>query len=47
MAFKIKLKFDKYWGECKFVMAIATVLDPQFKMTLINFSFQRFVKSLK
>ena len=41
MACKMKLKFDKYWGECNFVVAIAVVLDPQFKMTLINFSFPK------
>ncbi|XP_075663040.1 zinc finger BED domain-containing protein RICESLEEPER 2-like [Castanea sativa] len=41
MTCKMKLKFDKYWGECNFVMAIATVLDPRFKMTLINFSFPK------
>ncbi|KAL4649293.1 hypothetical protein ACB092_01G004900 [Castanea dentata] len=28
-------------GECNFVMVIAAVLDPQFKMTLINFSFPK------
>ncbi|KAL4619862.1 hypothetical protein ACB092_06G111400 [Castanea dentata] len=44
MACKMKLKFDKYWGECNFVMAIAVVLDPQFKMTLINFSFLKSIK---
>ena len=41
MACKMKLKFDKYWGECKFVMAIATMLDPRFRITLINFSFPK------
>ncbi|XP_075669822.1 zinc finger BED domain-containing protein RICESLEEPER 1-like [Castanea sativa] len=41
MACKIKLKFDKYCGECNFVMSIAAVLDPWFKMTLINFSFPK------
>ncbi|XP_050278147.1 zinc finger BED domain-containing protein RICESLEEPER 1-like [Quercus robur] len=41
MACKMKLKFDKYWGECNFVMVIAVVLDPRFKMTLINFSFPK------
>ncbi|KAM4069756.1 hypothetical protein ACB094_12G114000 [Castanea mollissima] len=41
MACKVKLKFDKYWGECNFVMVIAAVLNPRFKMTLINFSFPK------
>ena len=37
----MKLNFDKYWGECNFVMAIAAMLDPRFKMTLISFSFPK------
>ena len=47
MACKMKLKFDKYWGECNFVMAIAVVLDPQFKMTLIKFSFPKIYQGFK
>ncbi|KAK2987679.1 hypothetical protein RJ640_028927 [Escallonia rubra] len=29
MAMKMKEKFDKYWGECNLLMAIAAVLDPR------------------
>ncbi|XP_075675234.1 zinc finger BED domain-containing protein RICESLEEPER 1-like [Castanea sativa] len=47
MACKMKLKFDKYWDECNFVMAIAIVLDPRFKMTLINFSFPKIYKGFE
>ncbi|XP_031267560.1 zinc finger BED domain-containing protein RICESLEEPER 2-like [Pistacia vera] len=36
---KMKEKFDKYWGECNFVMAIATVLDPRMKMRLLQFAY--------
>ena len=41
MACKLKLKFDKYWGERNFIVAIAAMSDPRFKMTLINFSFPK------
>ncbi|XP_071718389.1 zinc finger BED domain-containing protein RICESLEEPER 2-like [Rutidosis leptorrhynchoides] len=35
----IKEKFDKYWGECHLLMAIASVLDPRFKKWLIGMSY--------
>lgn len=41
MAIKMKVKFDKYWAECNLLMAIATVLDPRYKMFLIHFCFPR------
>jgi hypothetical protein len=39
MAVRMKSKFDKYWGECNLLMAIAAILDPRFKMVLIRFCF--------
>ncbi|XP_028090266.1 zinc finger BED domain-containing protein RICESLEEPER 1-like [Camellia sinensis] len=39
MALKMKRKFDKYWGECNLLMAIAAVLDPRFKLMLVQFCF--------
>jgi hypothetical protein len=39
MAIKMTNKFDKYWGESNLLMSIAAVLDPRYKMKLINFCF--------
>lgn len=39
MAMKMKKKFDKYWGERKLLISIGAVLDPRFKMKLIEFAF--------
>jgi hypothetical protein len=39
MATKMTENFDKYWGECNLLMAIVVVLDPRYKMKLINFYF--------
>jgi hypothetical protein len=32
-------KFEKYWGECSLLMAIAGVFDPRGKMMIIRFCF--------
>ncbi|KAM3380640.1 zinc finger BED domain-containing protein DAYSLEEPER [Capsicum galapagoense] len=32
-------KFDKYWNDCNLVLAAAVVMDPRFKMKLVEFSF--------
>ncbi|KAJ0006949.1 hypothetical protein Pint_30170 [Pistacia integerrima] len=37
----LKEKFNEYWRECFLVLAIAVVIDPRFKMKLIEFSFSR------
>ncbi|GFZ20842.1 BED zinc finger and hAT dimerization domain-containing protein DAYSLEEPER [Actinidia rufa] len=34
-------KFDKYWKNCCLVLAIAVVMDPRFKMKLVEFSFSK------
>ncbi|XP_031269939.1 zinc finger BED domain-containing protein RICESLEEPER 2-like [Pistacia vera] len=39
MVGKMKEKFDKYWGECNFVMAIVAVLDPRMKMRMLQFAY--------
>ena len=39
MATKMIVKFDKYWGDTNLMMSIAAILDPRYKMKLINFCF--------
>ncbi|GJV96765.1 zinc finger BED domain-containing protein RICESLEEPER 2-like protein [Tanacetum coccineum] len=40
MATEMKKKFDKYWGSCNLLISIGAVLDPRYKMKLIDFSFK-------
>ena len=39
MASNMICKFDKYWGKINAVMAVGTVLDPRYKMMLLNYFF--------
>lgn len=39
MATRIAEKFDKYWGECNLSMSLTAVLNPRFKMKLVNLCF--------
>ncbi|XP_061366628.1 zinc finger BED domain-containing protein DAYSLEEPER-like isoform X2 [Gastrolobium bilobum] len=34
-------KIDKYWRDCSLVLVIAVVMDPRFKMKLVEFSFTK------
>ncbi|XP_050237821.1 zinc finger BED domain-containing protein DAYSLEEPER-like [Mercurialis annua] len=34
-------KLTKYWNDCSLVLAIAVVMDPRFKMKLVEFSFRQ------
>jgi hypothetical protein len=36
---KMMIKFNKYWGDTNLMMSIVVVLDPRYKMKLINFCF--------
>nr|GMC66613.1 zinc finger BED domain-containing protein RICESLEEPER 2-like [Ipomoea batatas] len=38
---RMKMKFDKYWGECYLLMAIGVVFDPTKKMLALEFCFPR------
>ncbi|KAL8479926.1 hypothetical protein ACS0TY_026753 [Phlomoides rotata] len=38
---KMKENFDKYWGDCNLLMAIGAILDPRFKMRLVDFAFSK------
>ncbi|KAE8802488.1 zinc finger BED domain-containing protein RICESLEEPER 2 [Hordeum vulgare] len=33
--------FDKYWKDCNLVLAVAVVMDPRFKMKLVEFSYSK------
>ncbi|XP_022724804.1 zinc finger BED domain-containing protein DAYSLEEPER-like [Durio zibethinus] len=37
----LKEKFDRYWSDCFLVLAVAVIMDPRFKMKLVEFSFSR------
>ncbi|KAF7822109.1 zinc finger BED domain-containing protein RICESLEEPER 2-like [Senna tora] len=44
MAEKMKIKFDKYWGNIKnvnLIILIACVLNPRYKMKYVEFAFAR------
>ncbi|XP_019183945.1 PREDICTED: zinc finger BED domain-containing protein RICESLEEPER 1-like [Ipomoea nil] len=34
-------KFDKYWGDCNLLMSIGAILDPRYKMRLVDFAFNQ------
>jgi hypothetical protein len=39
LALKMKAKFDKYWRKCSLALAFAAVLDPRFKMKLVEYYY--------
>ncbi|GJY40535.1 zinc finger BED domain-containing protein RICESLEEPER 1-like protein [Tanacetum coccineum] len=41
LAAKMKIKFDKYWNKCGLGLAIAAILDPRFKMKLVEYYYKQ------
>ncbi|GMH09702.1 hypothetical protein Nepgr_011543 [Nepenthes gracilis] len=41
MALKMKAKFDIYWSKCCLSLAIAAILDPRFKMKLVEYYYSQ------
>lgn len=41
MAMKMKVKFDKYWSKCNLGLAIAAILDPRFKIKLVEYYYSQ------
>ena len=41
LASNMLTKFDKYWSIVHGVMGVATVLDPRYKIILLDFYFQK------
>lgn len=39
MVRRMKTKFDKYWGECNLILAVAVILDPRQKMRVVDFTY--------
>ncbi|KAH7543966.1 hypothetical protein JRO89_XS15G0073100 [Xanthoceras sorbifolium] len=40
-ALKMKAKFDKYWSKCSLALAVAAILDPRFKMKLVEYYYSQ------
>ncbi|XP_010535019.1 PREDICTED: zinc finger BED domain-containing protein RICESLEEPER 1-like isoform X2 [Tarenaya hassleriana] len=41
LAEKMKAKFDEYWSKCSLVLAMAAILDPRFKMKLVEYYYSK------
>lgn len=45
MATKMKMRFDKYWGDCNLLISLAAILDPRNKIKFIDFAFGQIYSS--
>lgn len=41
VALKMKDKFDKFWSKCSLALAVAVILDPRFKMKLVEYYYSQ------
>ncbi|KAM1010700.1 hypothetical protein ACFX2C_046151 [Malus domestica] len=39
LAFKMRSRFEEYWQRCSLVLAVAAILDPRFKMKLVEYYY--------
>uniref|UniRef100_A0A5B7C1G3 Putative zinc finger BED domain-containing protein RICESLEEPER 1-like isoform X2 n=1 Tax=Davidia involucrata TaxID=16924 RepID=A0A5B7C1G3_DAVIN len=39
LALKMKSKFDEYWKKCSLSLAVAVILDPRFKMKVVEYYY--------
>ncbi|KAK4480811.1 hypothetical protein RD792_011662 [Penstemon davidsonii] len=47
MTSRMRDKLDKYWGDCNLLMAMGAVLDPRYKMKLVEFSYSKIYPSFE
>lgn len=40
-ALKMKAKFEKYWSKCSLALAMAAILDPRFKMKIVEYYYSQ------
>ncbi|CAL0310698.1 unnamed protein product [Lupinus luteus] len=41
VALKMKARFDTYWSKCSSALAVAAILDPRFKMKLVEYYYSQ------
>jgi hypothetical protein len=46
LALKLRSKFDEYWDKCSLGLAVAAMLDPRFKMKLVDYYYPQIYGSM-